>query len=103
MKTQYFDEYIKHTFLNLGQAARDIRYFYYHPDADKNPLIGRSSHFLLSLFLRLKNLANNLFYALIPPHWHHSKEELMNMTSGTVKEWFLYGYAPWEYKDPSRR
>jgi hypothetical protein len=56
IKRSFSEEYIKHTALNLGQLARDFRYFYYHPDADK-----------------------------------------------AAKEGFLHGYAPWQYRDPSKK
>ncbi|WP_413288283.1 hypothetical protein [Bdellovibrio sp. HCB337] len=103
MKRSFTEEYLKHTALNLGQLARDFRYFYYHPDADKVAKEGSLRHYVYSSGRRVKSMGNNLFYSVIPPHWHHTAEDLMTMPAGSMKEWFLHGYAPWEYCDPTRK
>lgn len=96
------EEYWKHTALNLGQVVRDLRYFYYHPDADKIAAEGTLKHYSYSGLRRIGSLGNNIFYSIIPPHWHHTKEELELMKPGSAKEWFLHGYAPWSFPDPSK-
>lgn len=96
------EEYWKHTALNLGQAARDIRYFYNHPDAGRFADEGSVKHVSYSMVRRARSLANNLFYSAIPPHWHHSRKELEYMTPASAREWFLHGYAPWRFPDPAK-
>jgi len=82
------EKYIKHTALNLGQAARDIVSLHDHPAEDNVPE---------SIKHRLKQLANNLYYAIIPPWTHHTGEELQDMARHTVWKWFLCGYMDDEY------
>ena len=89
----FSDEYVKHTVLNFGQALQGIRYFYSHPDFDDRAPRGSLRHFVLSLRLRLKRIANDLFFAAIPPHWHHTREELASMRNTPAGKWFIYGYA----------
>jgi len=57
-KLSLSEKYIKHTALNLGQAARDIANLHDHPAEDNVPD---------SIKHRLKQLTNNLYYAIIPP------------------------------------
>jgi serine/threonine protein kinase len=83
-----YEKYIKHTALNLGQAARDARYIHDYPGAEG---------IMESVKLRLNSLANNLYYATIPPWTHHSDEELKDVAKATVMEWFNHGYAPWDH------
>lgn len=80
----FFEEFIKHSALNAGHAAKDLKTI---------------SAIVKTLRIRyvtptLKSLSKNLYYATIPPHWHHSKDELQYMRAATVKEWFMYGFAP---------
>lgn len=102
MKFSILEEYWKHTALNLGQAARDIRFFYYHPDADEFADEGSGKNVAYSIVRRAGSFGNNIFYSIIPPHWHHTKEDLQYMMPASAKEWFLHGYAPWKYADPSK-
>jgi hypothetical protein len=88
----FWREYGQHSRLNLGQAARDARWMFDHPDAD-SPLDAAR--------IRLPSLAKNLFYSRIPPHLHHSKEELAPFEHTNAKDLFMYGYAPWNHKDPT--
>jgi hypothetical protein len=81
-------DYAKHTALNLGQAARDVRYIHDYPGEDT--VLGSMSR-------RLPSLANNLFFAALPPRLHHTKEELVEFDPYTMREWFLQGYAPWDH------
>lgn len=100
LQKNWLDEYWKHTALNLGQAARDLRYFSSHPDADSFAPEGCIRHRLLSAGFRLRSFVNNLFYSVIPPHWHHTPQELAQMHPGSARRWFLHGYAPWTYPAP---
>ena len=94
-----FEEYAKHGSLNLGQALQGIRYFYSHPDIDDEAAPGTLLHVALSARLRSKRVANDLFFALIPPHWHHSRDELAVMTRVSLSRWFQYGYCAWRFTD----
>jgi hypothetical protein len=87
----FLGDYFKHTALNAGQAARDARYMFDHPDARPG---------LSSAMKRLPSLAKNLWYSAIPPQWHHTKEDLKAMGAASAKEWFLHGYNPWDHPDP---
>ncbi len=96
------DEYWKHTALNLGQVARDLRYFYYHPEADKVAQEGSAKHYVASVGRRVRSLGNNIFYSVVPPHWHYTAEDLKSMTPVPAHKWFLHGYAPWQFPDPRK-
>jgi len=95
-------QYWLHSALNAGQAARDIRWIHDHPHADKFANRGSAKHKLLSVKKRVPSLLNNLFYTAIPPQWHHTQKELSELTRGSAKDWFLHGFKPWEYPDPSK-
>ena len=96
---QFFEEYAKHTVLNFGQVMHGLRYIYSHPDFDSIAARGTPKHFLLSLALRLKRLANDIFFTIIPPHWHHTADDLRAMQSVPLKRWFFYGYAAWKFTE----
>lgn len=93
----FFKEYIKHTALNFGQACQGIRYLFSHPDIDKLAPRGSFRHFYLSLPLRSKRVANDLFFAAIPPHWHHTPKQLEVMRTISIGKWFQYGYCAWKF------
>lgn len=95
----FFEEYLKHFALNMGQALQGVRYVWTHPDIDELAPPGHLRHALLSLRLRSKRIFNDLFFALIPPHWHHSKEELAGMRLTPVTRWFQYGYCAWRFTE----
>ena len=95
-------EYSAHTALNLGQAARDLRFFYYHPGADELAVEGSPAHMLRSLPLRARSLANNVFFSTLPPHLHHTAKELKVMRRGSHAAWFLHGYMPWRFPLPKK-
>jgi hypothetical protein len=73
----FFEEYAEHCSLNPGQALQGLRYIYSHPDID--PIAARGP-LALSFRLRSKRIANDLFFAAIPPHWHHTRAALSVMT-----------------------
>src|SRR5262249_32678184 len=82
--TQFLEEYAKHTALNLGQALQGLRYLTSHPDVDERAPRGTIRHAAMSAALRSRRIANDLFFAVIPPHWHHTPEELAQMTGVPV-------------------
>ncbi len=94
-----FEEYLKHFALNIGQAFQGIRYFWTHPDIDVLVARGQLLHVWLSFCLRAKRIANDLFFAILPPHWHHTKDELAGMRSISVHRWFQYGYCAWRFDE----
>jgi hypothetical protein len=96
---RFFEEYAKHFALNFGQALQGMRYFFSHPDFDPLATRGSLRHAALSARLRSKRVANDLFFALIPPHWHHTREELAQMRSTPIVRWFQYGYCAWRFTE----
>ena len=95
----FFEEYAKHFALNIGQALQGIRYFFSHPDVDRVAPRGTLRHAVFSAGLRAKRVINDLFFALPPPHWHHTREELSQMKAISVRRWFQYGYCAWRFDD----
>jgi len=96
---RFLDEYAKHFALNLGQALQGFRYLFSHPDVDATSARGTPQHAWLSARLRSKRVLNDLFFALIPPHWHHSREELRSMSGIAAWQWFQYGYCAWRFTE----
>ena len=97
--TIFLEEYAKHAALNFGQAMQGVRYFYSHPDSDEAAARGTFKHFTLSLSLRTKRIVNDLFFAAVPPHWHHTPDELRVMRTVPIKKWFFYGYSAWQFAE----
>ena len=64
---------------------------------------GSLRHHALSAGLRGKRLANDLFFTVAPPHWHHSREELDFMTRFSTAHWFAAGYAAWSFTEDGGR
>ena len=93
------EEYIKHSALNSGQALQGMRYLFTHPDIDSLAQRGTMRHAVLSSKLRARRILNDMWFALIPPHWHHTKEELADMRRTPLKRWFQYGYCAWRFTD----
>ncbi|HWO17358.1 MAG TPA: hypothetical protein VNO30_01235 [Kofleriaceae bacterium] len=96
---QLIEEYAKHTALNMGQALQGLRYLASHPDIDAHAPRGTLRHAARSVVLRSKRVANDLFFAAIPPHWHHTREELAVMTRVPIHRWFQYGYCAWRFDE----
>ena len=96
---RFFEEYTKHSALNFGQALQGLRYLFSHPDFDSVAPRGTLRHAFLSAGLRSRRAVNDLFFALIPPHWHHTREELASMTKVPVSMWFLAGYCAWRFTE----
>ena len=97
--TQVLEEYAKHSALNFGQVLHGIEHLFSHPDMDEVAPRGTARHCILSLLLRCKRVANDLFFALIPPHWHHTADELQAMRPVSIKRWFFYGFAAWQFTE----
>jgi len=96
---RFLEEYLKHSALNLGQALQGVRYLFSHPDVDEIASKGSFRHALLSARLRSKRVGNDLFFALIPPHTHHSRDELGSMRRTRTLRWFQYGYCAWRFTE----
>lgn len=96
---RFLEEYLKHAALNLGQALQGLRWLASHPDIDRIAPRGSARHRLLSLRLRSGRVANDLFFAAVPPHWHHTRQELAAMTRVPVARWFQYGYCAWRFTE----
>ena len=93
----FLEEYFKHAALNFGQALQGVRYIFSHPDIDAISPKGSIRHAALSAGLRFRRIVNDLFFALIPPHWHHTREELSATRSIATQRWFQYGYCAWRF------
>lgn len=93
------EEYAKHSVLNLGQVLHGLAHIGSHPDIDEVAPRGSLRHFALSARLRGKRLGNDLFFALIPPHWHHTADDLRVMRSVPLRKWFFYGFAAWRFTE----
>lgn len=76
-----------------------LRYRASHPDIGRHAPRGSARHCWLSLRLRSRRVANDLFFAAIPPHWRHTREELASMTRVPVVRWFQCGYCAWRFDD----
>jgi hypothetical protein len=99
MMLRFFEDYGKHAALNFGQALQGLRYLFSHPDVDGGARRGTALHAARSARLRLRRVANDLFFAILPPQSHHSAEELRVMRAVSVWRWFQYGYCAWRFDD----
>ena len=97
--TRFLEEYLKHFALNFGQALQGLRYIASHPDIDRLSPRGSPRHVVLSLGLRSRRVANDLFFAMLPPRWHHTPQELESMTTIPLLRWFQYGYCAWRFTE----
>lgn len=102
-ETAHLRDYALHSALNAGQAARDVRYLFDHPSADKIAPRDSALHSLSSLTSRLPSLTSNLYYTALPPQLHHTPEELAEHRDASLKQLFLHGYAPWDNLLPENK
>ena len=93
------EEYAKHSVLNFGQVLHGVVHVGSHPDIDEVAPRGSLRHLALSLLLRSKRLGNDLFFAVIPPHWHHTPDELRVLRSVPLGKWFFYGFSAWKFTE----
>lgn len=98
----FFRDYAGHSALNLGQAARDLRYFFNHLNADRIAAQGTLMHAASSASSRLPSLTSNLYYTAIPPHLHHTAAEIATDRHVPLKDMFLHGYKPWDHPLPTK-
>ena len=96
---EWIEEYAKHATLNVGQALQGMRYILTHPDIDRVAARGTVRHAWLSMKLRGRRVANDLLFAILPPRWHHTKEELAGMRATSFKRWFQYGCCAWRFTE----
>jgi len=96
---RFWEDYAKHAALNFGQAFQGIRYFFSHPQVDQRAPRGTLRHASASARLRLRRVANDLVFAVLPPQWHHSEQELLAMRAVSMHRWFQYGYCAWRFDD----
>ena len=96
---RFFEEYGKHAALNFGQALQGARYLFSHPDMDAAAPRGSMRHALRSARLRAPRAVGDLFFAIIPPHWHHTPDELKSMRTVSFARWFQYGYCAWRFNE----
>ncbi|MDH4743456.1 hypothetical protein OMP43_05450 [Sphingomonas sp. CBMAI 2297] len=96
---EWIEEYAKHATLNFGQALQGMRYLLTHPRADRVAARGSPRHAWLSLRMRSRLVANDLLFAILPPRWHHSREELAGFRAIPFGRWFQYGYCAWRFTD----
>jgi hypothetical protein len=93
------EEYAKHSALNVGQVLHGLVHLGSHPDIDDVAERGSLRHVFLSALLRTSRLGNDLFFTLIPPHWHHTPDDLRVIRSVSIGKWFLYGFAAWRFTE----
>ena len=80
----YFTDYAKHSTMNLGQVLRHLRYLTDLPNTPKREALKK----------RLKWIANDLYYTIIPPQSHHTQEELDVQDQFSYGELLKMGYDP---------
>ena len=44
-------------------------------------------------------VANDIFFAVLPPGLHHSKTELSQFAKASLSRWFQYGYCAWRFTE----
>lgn len=95
----YLEAYLKHSALNFGQAAQGLRFLFTHPDVDAVAPPGTVRHVMGSVRIRSRRLANDMFFAMIPPHWHHTPEECRSFRPYPAARWFDAGYRPCRFTE----
>ncbi|MEO7689741.1 MAG: hypothetical protein ABIS51_10690 [Sphingomonas sp.] len=95
----WLEEYSKLFALNFGQACQGVRYLFSHPKIDRYAPAGSPQHVCRSIGLRSHLVANDLMFAVLPPRWHHTREELAGMRAISWARWFQYGYCAWRFTE----
>jgi hypothetical protein len=95
-------EYLNHSALNAGQAARDVAYFFDHPHANAVAATGTMKHRLASAKARAKSLGNNLLYTIRTPHSHHEVADVIAKKPVRARDMFRYGFNPFDNVDPTK-
>jgi hypothetical protein len=80
----YLKDWSKHSTMNLGQVLRHLRYLTDLPDTPR----------LEALKRRLRWAANDLYYTLTPGQWHHTQDELDELSKYSYTELLRMGFDP---------
>jgi hypothetical protein len=88
IQESFIKDYAKHSTMNLGQVIRHLRYLTELPDTPK----------IDALRKRLRWIANDLYYTVTPGQWHHTKEELDQLSGYSYVDLLKMGYDP-DYAD----
>ena len=80
----YFTDYAKHATMNLGQVLRHLRYLTDLPDTTKYEALKQ----------RLRFIANDLYYTVVPPQSHHSQAELDEISRFSYRDLLRMGFDP---------
>ena len=46
-----------------------------------------------------ENLGARRRVCTIPPHWHHTRDELRGLCGVPIGRWFWYGYCAWRFDE----
>lgn len=84
IRESYMKDYAKHSTMNLGQVLRHLRYITDLPNTTKYEALKQ----------RLRFLANDLYYTIIPPQSHHTQEELDFQNQFSYGELLRMGFDP---------
>lgn len=88
-----FDGWANHAALNAGMATRDLRYMFDFPGEDTA---------LGSAKKRLPRLVDDIYYGIMPPLMTGHKPEDFKHDTGTLGQWFMNGYNPWDHPAPDK-
>ena len=80
----YGTDYAKYSTMNLGQALRHLRYITDLPNTPK----------LEALKKRLRWMVNDLYYTITPGQWHHTQEELDELSQFSYGDLLRMGFDP---------
>lgn len=92
-------EYLNHSALNFGQALHGLRFLFTHPDVDRIAPPRTVKHAAHAAPLRLRRIANDLFFAILPPRWHHTRAELQVFHQSPARRWFQAGFGPYRFTE----
>ena len=81
----YIKDYAKHSALNLGQVLRHLKYLTDLPGTNNK---------LEATKKRLRYIINDLYYTVTPGQWHHSQEELDELSKYKYKDLLKMGFDP---------
>jgi hypothetical protein len=94
---RWVEVWAKHAALNFGQVCQGLRYLGSHPDIDEAAPRGTVRHAIRSLALRGRRVANDAFFTVTPPQWHHAPPELVGMASIPARRWFQFVFWAWRF------
>ena len=85
LEESYIKDYAKHSTLNLGQVLRHLKYLTDLPGTNNK---------IEAIKKRLKYMVNDLYYTVTPGQWHHSQEELDELSKYKYKDLIKMGFDP---------